>query len=94
MMNTDACVAAGRMYEFHHGVAKDDFKAVSFYSRACELGDPTGCANFAIMLENGRGTTKDLVRAKDYYARACTRGSSLACAHAKALTPSADARSD
>jgi TPR repeat protein len=85
MRDAESCVAAGRMYEFHHGVEKDDAKAVGFYQRACDSGDSTGCANLAIMFENGRGIPKDEGRAVQLYDQACTRGSGLACEHARAL---------
>jgi len=91
MGNGEGCLSAGRMYEFHHGVVKDDGKAVSFYRHACDVGDEAGCVNLAIMFENGRGAPRDLAKAAELFAEACGRGSSLACAHAKSLKAPSDA---
>ncbi len=38
MKDAPACVFAGQMHEYAHGVPKDDAKAARFYERACDLG--------------------------------------------------------
>ncbi len=80
-----ACVAAGRIYEFGHGVTPDAARAFKAYERSCSLGYAGGCYNVAVLLESGLGTTKDTARARDLYARVCKLGGTSACAHAEAL---------
>jgi TPR repeat protein len=79
------------MFEYEHGVAKDEAKAARLYERACDLGWPAGCYNLAIMLELGRGVPQDRARAGDLYQLACTAGAAKACDKAKQMhEPPAD----
>jgi hypothetical protein len=81
------------MYEFHHGVEPDDARAVAFYRASCDLENPTGCANLAIMLERGRGVPRDEARAVELFARACNRGAGVACERMRSLTAALEAGS-
>ena len=80
-----ACVAAGRLYEYGHGVPIDAASAYKAYDRACALGYAGGCYNAALLLEAGRGVKKDAGRARQLYATVCQAGSRTACARADAL---------
>ncbi len=85
MNDAPACVFAGQMHEYAHGIPKDDAKAAALYARACDLGWMAGCYNSAIMFENGRGVTPDRTRAADLYASVCASGGALACDKARRL---------
>jgi TPR repeat protein len=43
------------MYGNGKGVAHDDSKAVTFYSKACDAGSAEGCNDLGVMYESGRG---------------------------------------
>jgi TPR repeat protein len=73
------------MYEFAHGVEKDDSAAVTLYRRACDLGWAPGCYNLAITYERGTGVPADRKRAAQLYEVACTAGAKQACDKAKDL---------
>ena len=73
------------MYEYHHGVDKDDARAARAYRSSCDLGWAAGCVNYGIMLENGRGVPKDLTAARALYESGCQQGGKQACAYRDAL---------
>jgi TPR repeat protein len=85
MNDPPACVFAGQMHEYAHGVPKDNAKAAALYERACRAGWAAGCYNQAIMLENGRGVPQQLDKAASLYDTACAAGAKAACEKAKAL---------
>jgi TPR repeat protein len=92
MKDPSACVFAGQMHEFAHGVPKDDAKAARLYERACDLYWAPGCYNLAIMYERGTGVPADRAKAGDLYQSACTAGAAQACdkareMHAPPVTP-------
>jgi TPR repeat protein len=89
MGDAPACVFAGQMHEYAHGVPKDVQAAAGFYGTACKLGWAAGCYNLAILSENGRGIPTDLARAADLYDVACKAGAAQACDKAKELRASA-----
>jgi TPR repeat protein len=37
------------------GVKQDDFKALKFYQKACDLNYGGGCSNLGFMYEEGKG---------------------------------------
>jgi hypothetical protein len=43
------------MYEKGKGVKQDDFKALKFFQKACDLNDGNGCFNLGLLYEEGRG---------------------------------------
>ncbi len=49
----------------------NDRGAVAFFSRACNLGDAEGCAQFGTSLQEGRGVSADAGRAVGVFERAC-----------------------
>ena len=85
MKDAPACIFAGQMYEYAHGVAKDDEKAARYYQQACDMGSQAGCYNLGIMYENGRGVPRDRAKAGDLYQAACTAGAKTACDKAKQM---------
>jgi len=84
-----ACVAAGRLYEYGHGIAADPGRAYRLYDRACALGYAGGCYNAAVLLEAGRGISKDVSRARELYSKVCQMGSNTACDRAEVLAQDA-----
>jgi len=75
----EACVSAGRLYEFGHGVPSNPARAFGLYQQACGLNSLVGCYNVAVLLEAGHGTPQDLTRASELYGRVCAKGSPTAC---------------
>ena len=80
-----ACVSAGRLYEFGHGVPADPARAFGLYVQACDQDFAGGCYNAAVLLEAGKGVPADRVRARDLYAKVCAMGSQTSCDRARAL---------
>jgi TPR repeat protein len=66
-----ACNEAGRSYELGNGVARSGVAANTFYRKACDLGDATGCYNAAYLLEHGLAGRRDAGCALALYRRAC-----------------------
>jgi TPR repeat protein len=46
---------AGFMYDRGKGVKQDDFKALKFFQKACDLNSGGGCYNLGVMYEKGDG---------------------------------------
>ena len=80
-----ACVSAGRLYEFGRGVIADPSHAFALYQRGCDLGYAAGCYNAAFLLSAGKGVAKDPSRARELYAKVCEMGSKTACEKAVAV---------
>lgn len=70
------CLYLGAVLENHEA---DPSGADALYAKACELGDPSGCAWHGDMLEAGKGVAKDLEQAAEFYRRACEGGVERAC---------------
>jgi TPR repeat protein len=41
------------------GVKQDDFKALKFYQKACDLNNGTGCSDLGFMYKEGKGVKQD-----------------------------------
>ena len=67
------------MYEKGKGVKQDDFKALKFYQKACDLNDSSGCSNLGFMYEKGKGVRKSNPKALKYYGKACDLELVLGC---------------
>jgi len=80
-----ACVSAGRLYEFGRGVVADASHAFALYQKACDLKYAGGCYNAAFLLEAGKGVSRDPNRARELYAKVCEMGSKTACEKAVAV---------
>jgi TPR repeat protein len=61
------------------GRATDKPLAFSFYTKACDLDNASGCAQLGIMLEQGEGAARDRLAAEPLYRKSCKLGSSLGC---------------
>jgi hypothetical protein len=48
-------------------VAKDDIKAVKWYRKAAEQGNPDGLFSLAVIYAKGQGVVKDEIEAYAYY---------------------------
>jgi TPR repeat protein len=81
----NACVSAGRLYDFGRGVAADPARAFRLYEQACDLSYAGGCYNAAILLETAKGVGRDLDRARRLYRKVCDMGSKTSCERAAAL---------
>lgn len=88
MGDAPACVFAGQMHEYAHGVPKDERAAAGFYGTACKFGWAAGCYNLAILSEGGRGIPTDIAGAADLYDVACKAGAAQACDKATELRAS------
>jgi hypothetical protein len=73
------------MYFLGQGVAKDDFRAVASYSKACELGLARGCILLGNLYEHGSGAFQNNGIAKRSYNKACDLGDSSGCNALKKL---------
>jgi TPR repeat protein len=62
-----------------HGHVASSARAADLYQRACDLHDPRGCNNLAVMYEKGDGRSRDLGRALTLYQDACAIDHALAC---------------
>jgi TPR repeat protein len=58
-------------------------QAVTFYGKACEKGEMTGCRNLALQYQRGEGVPKDAEQALSLYHKACDGGDAGACEEAK-----------
>ena len=61
------------------GVKQDDFKALKFYQKACDLNFSGGCSNLGLMYEKGKGVRKSNTKALKYYGKACDLELALGC---------------
>ncbi len=74
-----ACYGTGIVYSGVYGGTADNPKAISSYSRACELGLQDGCAQVGIIgLENASSET-ELAGAVTKLQASCTAKSDIAC---------------
>jgi TPR repeat protein len=49
------CFNLGLSYEKGKGVKQDDFKALKFYQKACDLNFGGGCSNLGLSYKEGKG---------------------------------------
>lgn len=70
----DACAMAG---ELSYG--RRDRRARRFFTRGCELDNPTSCVDLAWMVEHGEGGPADANGARSHYRRACDAGNADGC---------------
>jgi TPR repeat protein len=47
---------------------EDDFKALKFFQKACDLNDGSGCSNLGLMYEKGKGVKQDDFKALKFFA--------------------------
>ena len=59
------------MYEKGKGVKQDDFKALKFYQKACDLNDGSGCSLLGFKYVTGKDVKQDDFKALKFYQKAC-----------------------
>ncbi|WP_281951265.1 tetratricopeptide repeat protein [Nitrosophilus kaiyonis] len=75
-----ACTEIGFMYDKAIGVAKNDYKAVEFYSRGCDLDDQRGCVNLGVMWEKEQANLKrDEKKIMELFTTACEEDYGYGC---------------
>jgi hypothetical protein len=68
------------MYAYGNGVARDDARASAYHLRACERGNPNGCALWVVALLRDGGLTADNApRAVELLTWACNEEAGFAC---------------
>ncbi len=73
------CIKAGILCRDGKLVAKDETRAVEYFSRVCKKRGKTGCSLLGLMVQEGRGIAKDEERAVKLFKQACDNGSSSGC---------------
>jgi TPR repeat protein len=72
--DAQAQAALGWLYENGVAVDQDDIRAVAWYARAAQGGDPFGQFNFALRCERGRGIAINLAEAARWYLASAEQG--------------------
>ena len=73
------CYYSGQAYAKGTIVKKDMKKALSFYTKSCELGYTDGCMSVGSDYFYGRDVEKDLDKARIMFTKACEQGSPNGC---------------
>jgi TPR repeat protein len=60
-------------------VKQDDFKALKFYQKACDLNLGISCSQLGFMYEKGKDVRKSNTKALKYYSKACDLEFALGC---------------
>lgn len=60
----------GVMYDTGEGVLQNRDRALAWYRRAADLGDPVGMFNVAVLYDSGNGLPRDAAEAARWYSRA------------------------
>jgi uncharacterized protein len=75
-----SCTSLGVHYAFGtFGRTRDYGVAQRLLTKACTLGDPTGCHELGVLHQHGRGTVKNAPRAAELYEQACEQQVANAC---------------
>ncbi len=78
-MVSSSCFNLAIMYKNGNGVEKDDFRAVDFYTKACEMNHQKACYNLGVMYLEGDFLAINKTKAKEYFEKSCNLGYSNAC---------------
>lgn len=81
MGSVRGCNLFGLHLELGQGVAPDVAKARTHYTRECDAGDWSACANLARVHFQGIGGAASVPKAIAFYQRACDLGDATNCAH-------------
>jgi TPR repeat protein len=65
------CINFGYKYHIGEGVKQDDFKAIEFLQKACDLNHARGCFSLGLMYDKGEGVKQDDFRSVEFYQKAC-----------------------
>jgi serine/threonine protein kinase len=76
----DACNNLGEDYWEGFSVTRDDRRAVTLFSKACDAGNTEGCTHLGVMYVN-RGTSpgQNYSRARALFTKACDAGNAEGC---------------
>ncbi len=74
-----SCHNMGLMYAHGDSVAKDDVKALEFYTKACDKNYAASCSSAAFIYEESQVVKQDMKKAFKLYTKACGGGDALAC---------------
>jgi len=74
-----SCHNMGLMYNYGDGVAKDELKALEFYTKACDKSYSSSCSNAAVLYEESEVVKHDMKKAFKLYSKACGGGDAFAC---------------
>ncbi len=75
-----SCVALGFMLRNGKGVAKDEARAFTVFSQACDAGAMGGCLGLGLMYETGAGgVARDDAHAAALFKQACDAADSAGC---------------
>jgi TonB family protein len=74
------CMRLGHMYEGGRGVDKDESKAATLFTKACEGRVNGGCLHLGDLYLAGRGVEKDERNAVRFYEMSCEQGYPAPCA--------------
>ncbi len=75
-----ACTNLGLDYQYgRKGRTADPRAALSYYLKACQLGDGAGCTNLGFLYESATGAERDLARAATLYQSGCDARNALGC---------------
>ena len=61
------------MYKEGKGVKQDDFKALKFYQKACDLNSGSGCSFLGLMYGKGKGVKKNDFKAVKFFQKALNK---------------------
>lgn len=76
--NSNAMLTLGRFYEQGVGTARNYTKAMEWYGKAAQAGQPEGHYNLGVCYEVGMGTASDMAKAVQSYQKASDLGLALA----------------
>jgi TPR repeat protein len=67
-------VALGGMYVRGEGVTKDYGKAIQWFQKAVDAGEPVAMYNLGLMYRDGVGVAKDYDKAREWLQKAADAG--------------------
>lgn len=72
--DSDAQVTLGLMYDYGHGVNRDQTTAIKWYTKAAEQGIPVVQHDLGVKYFQGNGVTQDYAKAADWWEQAANAG--------------------
>ena len=84
--SAEGCYMLAESYYIGRGTSANPTKALEYYSKACELGETTGCYDAGEIYAKGEGEIKaDTKKAKEFYEKSCKMNTKEACEKLKAF---------
>ncbi len=78
---TEACAKAGSVYYFGENVARNQQKAITYFTKACDAGIGSSCFSLAVMMEQGEIIPKEDKKIASWYEKACLANEPRACSN-------------